>query len=151
MLPDFNATAAALRALPRERVHGRVNAITGLTITLEGFGPLAAIGDRVAITPPTGAPVMAEIAGFRDGKAQAIALGPLTGLTSGMRATLAPRPALPVSEFNAQPMRRRRRRGSVLGLAFGGRLVYEFLICSRPSGAGKGLGFSRPPALGNQS
>jgi flagellum-specific ATP synthase len=98
MLPDFHATAAALGALPREHVHGRVNAITGLTITLEGFGPLAAIGDRVAITAPTGAPVMAEIAGFRDGKAQAIALGPLTGLTSGMRATLAPRPALPVSD-----------------------------------------------------
>ena len=60
MLPDFHATAAALGALPRERVHGRVNAITGLTITLEGFGPLAAIGDRVAITAQSGAPVMAE-------------------------------------------------------------------------------------------
>ncbi|MCE2923184.1 MAG: flagellum-specific ATP synthase FliI, partial [Roseomonas sp.] len=79
MLPDFHATAAALGALPREGIHGHVNAITGLTITLEGFGPLAAIGDRVAITSPSGAPVMAEIAGFRDGKAQAIALGPLTG------------------------------------------------------------------------
>ena len=99
MLPDFHATAAALGALPREKIHGHVNAITGLTITLEGFGPLAAIGDRVAITPPSGAPVLAEIAGFREGKAQAIALGPLTGLTAGMRATLAPRPALPVSTF----------------------------------------------------
>ena len=43
--------------------------------------PLAAIGDRVRLEPPGRAPVLAEIAAFRGGRAEAIAMGPLAGLT----------------------------------------------------------------------
>ncbi|MBR0674229.1 flagellum-specific ATP synthase FliI, partial [Roseomonas soli] len=92
MRPDFTATAAALDFLPREAVRGTVTGLGGLAVTLEGFGPLAAIGDRVRLEAPCGAPVLAEIAAFRDGRAEAIALGPLAGLSAGARAVLAPRP-----------------------------------------------------------
>lgn len=98
MLPDFAATAAALDLLPREEVHGTVTGLGGLSVTLEGFGPLAAIGDRLRLEPPGAAPVLAEIAAFRDGRAEAIALGPLAGLSAGARAVLLPRPALAVSD-----------------------------------------------------
>ncbi|WP_137126049.1 FliI/YscN family ATPase [Roseomonas sp. HF4] len=98
MLPDFAATAAALDLLPREAVHGTVTGLGGLSVTLEGFGPLAAIGDRLRLEPPGAAPVLAEIAAFRDGRAEAIALGPLAGLSAGARAVLLPRPALAVSD-----------------------------------------------------
>lgn len=98
MPPDFAAAAAALDLFPRETVAGTVTALGGLAVTLEGFGPLAAIGDRVRLDSPGAAPVLAEIAAFRDGRAEAIALGPLTGLSAGARAVLAPRPALAVSD-----------------------------------------------------
>ena len=98
MIPDLAATAAALDALPREAVRGTVTGLGGLAVTLEGFGPLAAIGDRVRLEAPGRIPVLAEIAAFRDGRAEAIALGPLTGLSAGARAVLAPRPALAVSD-----------------------------------------------------
>jgi flagellum-specific ATP synthase len=95
---DFAATAAALRALPPEAVRGTVTGLGGLAITLEGFGPLAAIGDRVRIATPSGAAVLAEIAAFRDGRAEAIALGPVAGLSAGAPGVLAPRPALAVGD-----------------------------------------------------
>ncbi|NKE19358.1 FliI/YscN family ATPase [Neoroseomonas oryzicola] len=98
MRPDPAAAAAALALVPREAVQGTVTALGGLTVTLAGFGPLAAIGDRVRIDLPRAAPLLAEIAAFRDGMAEAIALGPLHGLSAGARAVLAPRPALSVSE-----------------------------------------------------
>jgi flagellum-specific ATP synthase len=98
MAPDLRAAAAALDLLPREAVHGTVTGLGGLTVTLEGFGPLAAIGDRVRLTAPGRPPILAEIAAFRDGRAEAIAMGPLAGLSAGARAVLAPRPALAVSD-----------------------------------------------------
>jgi flagellum-specific ATP synthase len=98
MRPDFAATAAALASLPPQAVHGTVIGLGGLAITLEGFGPLAAIGDRLRLEAPFGVPVPAEIAAFRDGRAEAIALGPITGLSAGARAVLAPRPALAVGD-----------------------------------------------------
>ncbi len=50
------------------------------------------------LEPPGRAPVLAEIAAFRGGRAEAIAMGPLAGLTDGARAVLAPRPTLAVSD-----------------------------------------------------
>ncbi|MBR0677749.1 flagellum-specific ATP synthase FliI, partial [Roseomonas alkaliterrae] len=98
MPPDMRAAAAALDLLPRETLHGTVAGLGGLAVTLEGFGPMAAIGDRVRLTAPNGAEALAEIAAFRDGRAEAIAMGPLAGLSDGLRAVLAPRPALAVSD-----------------------------------------------------
>ena len=97
MAPDLLATASAIDLLPREVVHGSVAGLGGLGVTLEGFGPLAAIGDRVRLEAPNRPPILAEIAAFRDGRAEAIAMGPLAGLSDGVRAVLAPRPALAVS------------------------------------------------------
>lgn len=98
MPPDLRATAAAIDHLPRETIHGSVAGLGGLCVALEGFGPLAAIGDRVRLDGPNDVSVLAEIAAFRDGRAEAIAMGPLAGLSDGARAVLAPRPALAVSE-----------------------------------------------------
>jgi flagellum-specific ATP synthase len=97
MPPDLAAAAAALRCLPPEAVRGTVTGLGGLAITLEGFGPLVAIGDRLRVDLPGGEPVLAEIAAFREGRAEAIALGPITWLSAGAQAVLAPRPALAVS------------------------------------------------------
>jgi flagellum-specific ATP synthase len=98
MPTDLSATAAALHALPPDTLSGTVTGLGGLAITLEGFGPLAAIGDRLRLDAPGGVPVLAEIAAFRDGRAEAIALGPITGLSAGARAVLAPAPALAVGD-----------------------------------------------------
>jgi flagellum-specific ATP synthase len=98
MLADLSAAAAAIDLIPRETVHGSVAGLGGLGVTLEGFGPLAAIGDRVRLEAPSGVTVPAEIAAFRDGRAEAVAMAPLAGLSDGVRAVLAPRPALAVSD-----------------------------------------------------
>ena len=47
--PDLRATAAAIDHVPRETIHGSVAGLGGLCVALEGFGPLAAIGDRVRL------------------------------------------------------------------------------------------------------
>lgn len=71
-------------------VSGRVGAVGGLGVSVAGLGPLLAIGDRITLQGRDGT-VPAEITAFRAGTAQAMPLGPLTGIGPGARAAMAVR------------------------------------------------------------
>ncbi|HET9018008.1 MAG TPA: FliI/YscN family ATPase [Acetobacteraceae bacterium] len=83
-----------LAALPATTVQGEIAALSGLAVELRGLAPLLAVGDRMALHGREGS-IAAEIVGFRDGLAQALAFGPLDGLGPGRpaEAALPPRPA----------------------------------------------------------
>jgi flagellum-specific ATP synthase len=97
--PGFRARAALARAalapLTANRVGGQVAAVVGLGVALRGLSAHLAVGDRLLLAPRGGVPVPAEVVGFRDGLAHALALGPLDGLGPGRpaSATAPPRPA----------------------------------------------------------
>ena len=81
--PALLAQAGALSA------HGQVSNVTGLAIEIAGLGSLLTIGDRVALHGRATQPTQAEIVGFKDGRARAMPLGPVTGIGPGARATAA--------------------------------------------------------------
>lgn len=97
-ISDIAGSIAALKMMSPFSIYGTVLGLGGLAVTLEGFGPLAAIGDRVRLDTPSGKPVLAEIAAFRDSKAEAYCSGARTGLSAGARAVLIQRPVLSVSD-----------------------------------------------------
>jgi len=92
------AAARHIAALPPYVVEGRVAGLAGISLSLDGLAAFAAIGDRVQLQPPQGGSVLAEIAAFHGQRAEAIALGPLSGLAPGLPARLLGPPALAVSE-----------------------------------------------------
>ncbi len=79
-------------------VEGRIAGIAGLTVSIEGLTPFAAISDRVSLHSARGEPVLAEIAACRGRSAEAIALGPVGGLAPGSPARLLGQAALAVSD-----------------------------------------------------
>jgi flagellum-specific ATP synthase len=92
---------ARLAEIASTQVRGEVAALSGLAVELRGLCAHVSVGDRVTLTSRDGMPVAAEIVGFRDGVAQALAFGPLDGLGPGRKAlsTLPPRQAaLPVAD-----------------------------------------------------
>ena len=86
---------ARLASVPGAAVQGEIATLSGLALELRGLAPLLAVGDRVAVHG-RGTSLTAEILGFRDGLAQALAFGTLDGLGPGRiaEAALPPRPAL---------------------------------------------------------
>ena len=97
--PRFAVTAAQacarLDGLSAESVRGEVAALSGLAVELRGLAGHLSVGDRLALRPRDRVPVAAEVVGFRDGLAQALAFGPLDGIGPGRPAVapLPPRPA----------------------------------------------------------
>jgi len=80
--------SAALRALPTLCVEGRLAGASGLAVDVAGLAGLAAIGDRVGLIDRDGHEVPAEIAGFRNGHAQAMPFVASDGLGPGGRVRL---------------------------------------------------------------
>ena len=93
-----HSAALALAAIPPFAIEGRIGGIAGLTVSVEGLAPFAAVGDRVSLHPGAASPVLAEIAACRDGSAEAIAFGPLSGLAPGLPARLLGQAVLAVSD-----------------------------------------------------
>ncbi len=63
------------------RFQGKVTQVVGLVI--EGFCPEAAVGTLCEIHPQSGAPIPAEVVGFRDNKTLLMPLGELRGVGLG--------------------------------------------------------------------
>jgi flagellum-specific ATP synthase len=86
---------AALAAIGANAIAGEVAGVLGLSVALRGLSAHLAVGDRLVLAPRAADPVPAEVIGFRDGLAHALALGPLDGLGPGRpaRAAAPPRPA----------------------------------------------------------
>ena len=71
-----------IRATPTVKVCGKVTKIVGLVV--EGYCPEASVGTLCELTPlGAGAPIPAEVVGFRDSRALLMPLGELRGLGPG--------------------------------------------------------------------
>ena len=70
-------------------VEGRVAAVSGMMVEVEGLGGHGAVGDRISLQNRAGADVEAEIVGFRSGTARALMFGALDGIGPGNPARLA--------------------------------------------------------------
>ncbi len=85
------ACAGALRQIGAFGTEGRVAAIAGLAIEVDGFAGLLAVGDRLDLFGRDAHPVRAEVVGFRRGLASSMPLAPLDGIGPGHRVRLAER------------------------------------------------------------
>ena len=72
--------------LDKLKLYGRVKAIQGLLVEIEGLGDRLAIGERCHLEIRGRSSVTCEIVGFRDNRALAMPFGPLDGVGLGSRA-----------------------------------------------------------------
>jgi flagellum-specific ATP synthase len=80
----MNALLRSLEGLNTFSVAGKITKIVGMVV--EGYCPAATVGSLCELTPLNGgAPVPAEVVGFRDSRALLMPLGELRGLGPGSR------------------------------------------------------------------
>jgi len=75
-----------IESIPPLRRFGRVARIEGLLVEVTGASGAVSMGGQVRLTPSVGRPIPCEVVGFRDGRALAMPLGTLDGMTLGARA-----------------------------------------------------------------
>ena len=75
--------------LPEHRVYGRVCAITGLLVEIEGVQGALSIGDHCRLIGRDKRQVICEVVGFRGGRALAMPFGSLSGIGMGCRAEVS--------------------------------------------------------------
>src|SRR5580658_10262543 len=91
LVEKMNTCAAMLRGITPTAIIGRVVSVSGLVVEVAGLAGQAFVGDQLLLYGRDGATVRAEVAGFRDGVAQALPFGTLDGLGPGQMASLLPR------------------------------------------------------------
>src|SRR5271157_2264177 len=74
---------ARLRDVPGFALTGRVQGLSALSVEIAGLAGHLSVGDRVALRDRYRQNVEAEIVGFRQGLAQAVAFGDLAGIGPG--------------------------------------------------------------------
>jgi flagellum-specific ATP synthase len=84
------AASHALRETASWSLRGHVVGVSGLGIEVAGLSFQTSVGDRLRLRTAAGAELGAEIVGFRNDIAQAMALGPIEGLGPGAVALAAP-------------------------------------------------------------
>ena len=95
----FGALRARASRLRTCRAVGRITAIDGRGLTVEGLSPHVALGDEIVVPGARGGPARAEIVRIARDGLQAVPLGPAEGLTLDLEAMgagpamLAPHPA----------------------------------------------------------
>ena len=85
------ACAGALRQMAAFTTEGRVAAVSGLAVDVDGFAGLLAVGDRLDLLGRDVQPVRAEVVGFRGGLARTLPFGRLDGIGPGHGVRLAER------------------------------------------------------------
>lgn len=75
-----------LARVPDRRVFGRVSAVQGMLVEVEGVEGFVSIGDRCLLSGRRGRQVPCEVIGFRDRRALAMPYGALEGIALGARA-----------------------------------------------------------------
>jgi flagellum-specific ATP synthase len=78
---DLNRYVPVVEKINSIRFQGKVTQVVGLVI--EGYCPDAAVGTLCEIYPQNGAPIPAEVVGFRDNKTLLMPLGELRGVGLG--------------------------------------------------------------------
>ncbi len=74
--------------------YGRVSAVSGMLVEVRGLMQAVAVGGQCTITTTTGHEMMAEVVGFRDGKALLMPFGKLDGIGLGCRVTVQGEPPM---------------------------------------------------------
>ncbi|MFC0686523.1 flagellar protein export ATPase FliI [Novosphingobium clariflavum] len=95
-MASLAAAAAGLRLLTPDQRHGRVVAVRGALIEVEGLAGAAQIGSRVSLRSPNGT-VEAEVTGLDRGIAHCLPFSDPQGIASGARADLS------ASQFALRP------------------------------------------------
>jgi flagellum-specific ATP synthase len=94
---DLAAARRIVAATQPVRRRGRVTDVVGLVV--EASGPAVALGSLCEIATGQGAPIAAEVVGFREGRVLLMPLGDLAGVGPGSRVELArEQPAVHVGE-----------------------------------------------------
>lgn len=86
---SLSSAARTIAALPLEKRHGRVTAVRGALIEVEGLAGAAQIGARIDIDTPEGM-IPSEVTGIEAGLAQCMPFREPQGLSSGTIAWLHP-------------------------------------------------------------
>ena len=86
MNDDLKTVIEEISRLDRLKLYGRVKAIQGLLVEIEGLGERLAIGERCHLEVRGRSSITCEIIGFRDNRALAMPFGPLDGVGLGSRA-----------------------------------------------------------------
>lgn len=82
----MHALQKEIEGVPALRRFGRVARIEGLMVEVTGAAGAISLGGQVHVTPHSGKHIPCEVVGFRDGRALAMPLGVLEGITLGARA-----------------------------------------------------------------
>ena len=85
------ASTGALRQIGAFATEGRVAAVAGLAVEVDGFAGLLAVGDRLELTGRDARSVRAEVVGFHAGLARAMPFASLDGIGPGHCVRLAER------------------------------------------------------------
>jgi flagellum-specific ATP synthase len=72
--------------------YGRVSAVSGMLVEARGLMQAVSIGGQCTITTTTGQDILAEVVGFRDGRALLMPFGKLEGIGLGCRVTVRHEP-----------------------------------------------------------
>src|SRR6202012_286414 len=84
------AGRAGLRDIAPLQLEGRVSGLSGLVVDIDGLAGNVAVGDRLLLGTRDGVGIPAEIVGFRNGVAQAMAFAALDRLGPGSPAVFHP-------------------------------------------------------------
>lgn len=68
--------------------YGRVSAVSGMLVEVRGLIQAVAVGGQCTITATNGQDIVAEVVGFRDGRALLMPFGKLDGIGLGCRVTV---------------------------------------------------------------
>jgi flagellum-specific ATP synthase len=95
-----SACARMMRGITPLAVSGYIVSVSGLVVEIAGLSGQVFVGDQLLLYGRDGAPVQAEVTGFREGFAEALPFGSTDGLGPGQTAALLSRTAgsLAVSE-----------------------------------------------------
>ena len=89
----MHALLKDISAISPVRRFGRVARIEGLLVEITGAAGAISLGGQVRLTSGSGKIIPCEVVGFRDGRALAMPLGSLDGITLGARADFDDSPA----------------------------------------------------------
>jgi flagellum-specific ATP synthase len=88
LLERIAASRTSLQAIAPVCLDGRITALSGLVVDIDGLAGHSSVGDRLLLASRGGQNIPAEIIGFRQGLAQAMPFGSLEGLGPGSIAQL---------------------------------------------------------------
>src|ERR1700759_160530 len=90
----MHALLKDIDAIPTLRRFGRVARIEGLSVEVTGAAGAISLGGQLRITASNSKTIPCEVVGFRDGRALAMPLGTLDGVSLGARADFEDQPAM---------------------------------------------------------